>query len=104
MRRMVDGALRNALAVLLVFSLLAAWPASPHAHSLPKSHPHRRSHTGMVTVTFRLTVVGQIVPGQTFWVAYGPLDGHFGIFQLHQTSRGSYAASQQFPADGRTTW
>ena len=63
--------------------------------------PARAQHSPMVVATFRLQVAGSISPGTTFWVAYGPVDGHFGIVQLHGAN-GTYSARQRVPA-GRTT-
>lgn len=63
----------------------------------------RRSHD-VTTVTFRLHVVGHPSPNTTFWVAYGPLDGHFGVIQLHTRSGGDLVAQEQLPTRGRTVF
>jgi hypothetical protein len=51
---------------------------------------------------FKLQVAGQVDSGTTFWVAYGPLAGKFGIVQLRQRSAGVYAASRSLPTTGRS--
>jgi hypothetical protein len=55
-------------------------------------------------VTFRLQVSGQPASGTTFWVAYGPLDGHFGLIQLHASQSGLYTAQRRLPLHGRTIY
>jgi hypothetical protein len=55
-----------------------------------------------ISVTFRLQVAGQPANGETFWVAYGPLAGRFGLFQLHSAGGGWFHATRQLTADGRT--
>lgn len=60
--------------------------------------------TATVLETFRLQISGSPETGTTFWVAYGPLAGHFGVIQLHRSAAGKYVAQQRLPARGRTVF
>ncbi|HEX6510406.1 MAG TPA: hypothetical protein VF221_22485 [Chloroflexota bacterium] len=55
------------------------------------------------SVTFRLRVRGMPPRGTTFWVAYGPLCGHFGVIELQPAGPRLYEATRRLPARGRTT-
>jgi hypothetical protein len=54
-------------------------------------------------VTFRLHVSGDIPNEMTFWIAYGPLAGQFGIVLLHRSDTGLYTVSMRLPG-GRSTF
>lgn len=54
-------------------------------------------------VTFQLHVSGDIPQEMTFWIAYGPLAGHFGIVRLHRADTGLYTASMCLPV-GRSSF
>lgn len=65
-----------------------------------------RSTTGLridtrVPVSFRIQVAGRPQPGTTFWVAYGPTAGAFGIVQLKPQGSSMWGASKRLPADAR---
>lgn len=57
---------------------------------------------GVALTTFRLRVVGDPARDTTFWVAYGPLAGRFGIVRLRERSFGVYAATARLSTTGRT--
>ena len=54
-------------------------------------------------VTFRLRVVGAVSPSMTFWIAYGPLGGHFAVLRLHRFRSGLYAVTVRLPL-GRSSF
>ena len=54
-------------------------------------------------VTFRLNVVGVVSPAMTFWIAYGPLGGHFAIIRLRRSRVGLYSVTIRLPS-GRTSF
>jgi hypothetical protein len=49
------------------------------------------------TVTFRLRVYGAIDPTMTFWIAYGPLGGHFAVVRLRRSGAGLFAVTLRLP-------
>jgi hypothetical protein len=55
------------------------------------------------TLTFRLRVTGAHDPAMTFWVAYGPLGGTFGLIRLQPSGHEYYTATRSLPA-GRTVF
>jgi hypothetical protein len=55
-------------------------------------------------ITFHLHVTGRMPARMTFWVAYGPLAGRFGVLQLRRTSAGNFRATKRLPAHGRGTF
>jgi hypothetical protein len=79
--------------IALVTIVAACTPLEAHA-----------ARTRVVATTFRLQLAGRPAAGATFWVAYGPLAGRFGIIQLHRTPDGSYAATRALPAQGKTVF
>ena len=87
-----------AVVVLAVTALVTA--ASPAAARSTPAGSSGRPLT--IQTVFRLNVTGNVAPGTTFWLAYGPLAGHFGMIQLHQQSPGVYEASQRLPTSART--
>jgi hypothetical protein len=84
-----------ALAGALLLSLLS--PAA--AKSVPIGHS-----ASTILKTFRLQVSGDPAAGTTFWVAYGPLAGRFGIFQLHAAGHLLYTATRRLSTTGHTTF
>jgi hypothetical protein len=87
------GALALAAALLLSFVSPAAAEGVPIGATAPT-----------ILKTFRLQVTGRPPAGTTFWVAYGPLAGRFGIIQLRPAGRALYVATRRLPAHGRTTF
>jgi hypothetical protein len=73
-------------------------------HPAYASTPGHRSGAPARTVamTFRIVVSGRPARWTTFWVAYGPLDEHFGILRLRQTGQKVYETSVKLPTDGHT--
>jgi hypothetical protein len=63
--------------------------------------PNSARAYGSRTVTFRLQVSGPPARGATYWVAYGPLDGKFGIVRLTFAGSHMYKATRDLPAHGR---
>lgn len=94
MRRLLPMGIAAAI-LLASFSPVAAAPAH---------HNHPQARPPAIAVTFRLRVSGTPDAEVTFWVAYGPLAGRFGLVQLHAACRGLYAAVDHLPAHSRTTF
>lgn len=86
------------LCVFTSYYLLAT--VSPALGAGNRHRPASRSATA--TEVFRLRVVGPVEARATFWVAYGPLAGRFGIVQLRKEADGLYVANASLPAAGRT--
>lgn len=84
-----------AAAALLVLSLALAAPADAQTPIRTVRQP--------VGSLFRLSVRGAVDPADTFWVAYGPLAGKWGIVQLHSAGNGLYVAHVTLPA-GRSVF
>jgi hypothetical protein len=59
--------------------------------------------SGYRLVTFQLHVNGPHDPRMTFWVAYGPLGGRFGLIQLHSAGTDHYIARRALPS-GQTVF
>jgi hypothetical protein len=53
------------------------------------------------SVAFRLDVPGTVARNATFWVAYGPIAGRFGIVQLRPEGDGEYVGHASLPANSR---
>ncbi|GAC1473180.1 MAG: hypothetical protein PVSMB7_26790 [Chloroflexota bacterium] len=53
-----------------------------------------------VPVTFHLQIAGTPTKSTTFWVAWGPSGGGFGIVQLHRSGR-YFTADHRFPVGAR---
>lgn len=70
----------------------------------PAAASQQPSRPAAALTTFRLQVAGAPDPGATYWIAYGPLAGKFGIVQLHPRSHGVYTASLQLPTNGKTVF
>jgi hypothetical protein len=62
------------------------------------------AHPRVGTVVFRLHAPVPVPRSTTFWVAYGPLAGKFGIIQLLPAGSGQYAGRAALPADDRTVF
>jgi hypothetical protein len=60
-------------------------------------------HHSLVGCMFRLSVDGPVSPTDTFWVAYGPLDGTWGIIRLREVGSRKYEAHATLPP-GRTVF
>lgn len=84
-------------------ALLLGGPLAGSAGAQGAAQP-AGSRTHSVLVTFRLEVSGAPAARTTFWVAYGPLAGRFGLLQLHSLGGGTYGAQRRLPASGRTTY
>ena len=87
----------TAAAVLALASLSPALAASNET-----SRGAAPNHT--VIRTFRLEVSNQVSPRATFWVAYGPLKGQWGLVRLRATRSGVYQGSARLPIPGKTTF
>src|SRR5436309_16104204 len=86
-------------AVLMLFAALSPAVAAP-THRVHSAE--RKALT--VLKTFRLAVVGDSARDTTYWVAYGPLNGRFGIVRLHPAGLESFQGTASLPARGRTTF
>lgn len=90
--------------LVLASSLVAlAVSTSPAFAAGSRSGSHLARPQTAVTV-FQLAVSGSPRPGTTFWVAYGPLNGQFGLIQLTHRSGNTFSASKQLPTAGRTVF
>lgn len=79
---------------LLLTCLTSASAAARHAPSAAR--------LDVVARTFSLHVIGSPDRRATFWVAYGPLQGRFGVVRLRRTRVPTiYAATVSLPARGR---
>ncbi len=61
-------------------------------------------HATETQILFRLQVSGPRDPAATYWVAFGPVQGRFGIKRLKPASNGLFEASQWLPLHVRTTF
>jgi len=85
------------------FLCLAVCAILPLA-SAPLAWASSSAHTStIVATTFRLQVPAHLGYNATFWVAYGPLAGKFGLIRLHKIGPQLYGATQRLPA-GRTVF
>ena len=57
------------------------------------------SRPATALTSFRLQVVGPQDRSATYWVAFGPLAGRFGLVQLHESSPGVYVATRRLPTN-----
>jgi hypothetical protein len=85
------------MVILFAATLLPAAAATPRS-----SHSSAPART--TVATFRLQVQGGSAGGTTYWVAYGPLAGRWGLIRLHRSGSGLYTARKALPADGRTVF
>jgi hypothetical protein len=88
--------MKQFLAAVLVLSaaVTSVTPAWAHSHAAAV-------HPDSAVSVFRLSVDGPLAPTDTFWVAYGPLAGKWGIIQLHAAGSKLYVARAILP-HGRT--
>jgi len=100
-RRWSRGLRHSAIAAgfALVFATVSVAPAAASG-----SYAGAGTRARMVEQTFRLNVSGRIASSATFWVAYGPLDGRFGVIRLHRVGSGKYAAHQLLPLGGSSVF
>jgi hypothetical protein len=82
--------------LLLSTALVLLAAATSLTSAWARSNTNAVKHAATVSV-FRLSVDGDITPGDTFWVAYGPLAGKWGIIQLHAASSRLYMARATLP-------
>jgi hypothetical protein len=87
----------SSILLMLVVAALSCGTSNATAHAVTKSHETKS------LVAFRLHVSGDIPQAMTFWLAYGPLGGRFGIVRLHRSRVGLYAASVRLPV-GRSSF
>lgn len=85
--------MRRILPYVLALAALAAIQPLSSVHARQVATP----------VTFQLHVTGAHDPHMTFWVAYGPLDGRFGLIRLRSAGSDHYVASRVLPP-GRTVF
>ena len=76
--------------------------ATPAMASPAQSTGHNRAQ--IVSMSFRLHVVGNTDPGATFWVAYGPVDGRFGLVQLRRLEPGVFQAMDRIRIGTRSVF
>lgn len=69
---------------------------------VPGNASTMRASSRSRTMTFRLGVAGHPASNSTFWVAYGPLQGRFGVIRLQRVGSGEYAARTQLPRVARS--
>ena len=94
-------AIRTPVAAAMAALLFIAFTGAAHANT---TRGEAGAKSRSIHETFRLHVSGRIAPGTTFWVAYGPLDDRFVILQLHRVRPDTYAASEDLPVGGRTSF
>lgn len=88
--------MKQLLAAIFVFSAATSSVTDTWAQ-----RDTRAIHQAYSVSVFRLKVDGPVAPSDTFWVAFGPLRGLWGIIQLHTTGSKLYVASASLPR-GRT--
>lgn len=89
------------LAFVLALGILNLTPGFAAAAS---GSSQQRSVPRMVSTSFHLRVAVKAAPGTTFWVAYGPLDGKWGLIRLHRSGKSVYSGSRVLPTSGRTVF
>lgn len=92
----MNRALRLPTLILVVLIVPMASARAASSHGPAASRPQT------ALTIFRLQVAGNVDRGTTFWVAYGPLAGKFGMVQLRQRSAGVYEASRILPTGDRS--
>ena len=81
-----------------VLTMLLAALSPAHASQMSGSR------TNLAVAAFRLQVRGVPADHTTFWVAYGPLNGRFGVVQMKPSGQGWYSAQARLPRNGRTVF
>jgi hypothetical protein len=94
--------MNRGLPILVLSLFLSIVPAVSAQAAATGASSNNRPQT--VLTNFTLRVTGHVERGTTFWVAYGPVAGRFGIIQLRETSVGVYAASRSLPTAGRAVF
>lgn len=75
-----------------------------HSGSALAARHSAHARNALTVLTLRVHAAAAVSPDTTFWVAYGPVGGHFGLVRLQPTAGHMYQARQALPADGRTTF
>jgi hypothetical protein len=96
---MMDRLIRGATLALVLSALT---PLMTNASATREHHATGVAHS--VSTTFRLHVLGAPDRRTTFWVAYGPLAGEWGVIRLSRVGAGIYGATRALPSSGRTTF
>jgi hypothetical protein len=89
---------RSALGATLLSIALASPALAGQAPS------GQQSHSAYATMTFRLQLTQRMPSDATFWVAYGPLAGRFGVIRLQANGAGLYVGAKSLPRGARTTF
>lgn len=74
-----------------------ATPFAAHAST-------RASNLSLVRTAFHLQAESGLPPTTTYWVAYGPVAGKFGLIRLRNTGHGQFTAAGWFPSGTRATF
>lgn len=68
-------------------------------------HAEKRSiGSPLVRTSFRLQPDSLASQHATYWLAYGPVAGKFGLVQMHPNSAGIFVASTRLPLGARGTF
>lgn len=86
------------LGLVLLITAGASFTTTSWARTVSQSAPPPTASR-----VFRLSVDGPVAPSDTFWVAYGPLAGTWGIVRMHATSSKLFVAKITLPR-GRTVF
>jgi hypothetical protein len=85
-------------AVLMLLAATVSSTTSSWARTTPQSAQRFPRES-----VFRLSVDGPVARSDTFWVAYGPLDGTWGVIRLDTIGPRQYEARAMLPR-GRTVF
>jgi hypothetical protein len=88
----------------IAVSLVAVVGVLPWSSLGASASPRAASRARIGSVAFRLDVPGTVATNATFWVAYGPIAGRFGIVQLRPVGGGEYVGRAALPANSRGTF
>ena len=86
-----------------LLGLIVMISASASSATATWARPALQSAHRSAGSVFRLSVDGPVSPSDTFWVAYGPLAGTWGIIRLHATESNLFEAHVTLPR-GRTVF
>ena len=86
------------LGLVLMITAIACSATTSWARTVQQSAP-----PASASRVFRLSVDGPVAPSDTFWVAYGPLAGTWGIVRLHATGPKLFETKITLPR-GRTVF